>query len=61
MPILIVIATIFAVIGTAGLALPLLALVALAVICRRPSEVHNPLAIAALPGRRCTPVEVSVR
>lgn len=58
MPIFIVIASVFAVICTAGLALPVILLVVLAFACRRPPELHDPLAIAMLPGRRCTQVEV---
>ena len=58
MPLFIVIASVFALICTAGLALPLVILVIVALACRRPSQPQDPLAIATLPGPRCTPVEV---
>ena len=58
MPILIIIASAFAVIGTAGLALPVIALVVVALACRRPPEVHDPWAIAILPSPRGIPVDV---
>ena len=58
MPLFIVIASVFALIGTAGLALPLIILVIVALACRRPPQPQDPLAIATLRSRRCTPVEV---
>jgi hypothetical protein len=58
MPLFIVIASVFALICTAGLALPLVILVIVALACRRPPQRQDPLAIAVLPSRRCTPVEV---
>ena len=58
MPLFIVIASAFALIGTAGLALPLVILVIVALACRRPPQPQDPLAIATLPSQRCTPVEV---
>ena len=59
MPIFIIIASVFALICTAGLALPVMLLVVVAFACRRQPELHDPLAIAMLPGRRCTQVEVA--
>ena len=58
MPLFIVIASVFALICTAGLALPIVILVIVALACRRPPQPQDPLAIATLPCRRCTPVEV---
>ena len=58
MPLFIVIASVFALICTAGLALPLVILVIVALACRRPPQPQDLLAIATLPGPRCTPVEV---
>lgn len=60
MPILIIIASVFAVVCTAGLALPVIVLLVVAFACRRPPEPHDPFAIATLPGRRCTRIEVEV-
>ncbi|MDO8308966.1 MAG: hypothetical protein Q7V58_11485 [Actinomycetota bacterium] len=60
MPIFIIIASVFAVVCTAGLALPVIVLIVVAFACRRPPVRHDPLAIACLPGRRGTPVEVEV-
>ena len=59
MPVFIVIALAGALICTAGLALPLVILVVIAVATRRPRGIDDHLAIAATPGRRCTPVEVT--
>ena len=58
MPLFIVIASVFALICTAGLALPLVILVIVALACRRPPQPQDPIAIATLPGPRCTPAEV---
>ncbi|MHB1164550.1 MAG: hypothetical protein ACYC3K_04845 [Candidatus Nanopelagicales bacterium] len=60
MPIFIIIASVFAVVCTAGLALPVIVLVVVAFACRRPPQLHDPLAIATLPGRRCTRFEMEV-
>jgi hypothetical protein len=59
-PIFIVIASIFALICTAGLALPLVILVIVALACQRPAEAQDPWAIATLPTRRSTPVEIEL-
>jgi hypothetical protein len=59
-PILIVFASIFALICTAGLALPLVILVIVALACRRPAEAQDPWAIATLPARRSTTVDVEL-
>lgn len=56
----IIIASVFAVVCTAGLVLPVIVLVVVAFACRRPPELHDPLAIATLPGRRCTTVKVEM-
>ena len=58
MPLFIVIASVFALIGTAGLALPLVILVIVALACRRPPQPQDAMSIATLPSRRCTLVEV---
>ena len=58
MPIFIVIASIFALICTAGLALPLVILVIIALACRRPKEAQDPWAIATLRARRSIPAEI---
>lgn len=60
MPVFIVIASVFAVVCTAGLALPVIVLVMVAFACRRPPQLHDPLSIATLPGRRCTPIEMEM-
>ena len=60
MPLFIAIASVFALICTAGLALPLVILLIVALACRRPPQPHDSLAIATLPGPRCTPVEVKL-
>lgn len=60
MPLLIVIASVFALICTAGLALPLVILVIVALACRRRAQPQDPLTIATLPSGRCTPVEVKL-
>lgn len=59
-PIFIVVALAFAVICTAGLALPPLVLVALAFALRRPAEIEDHAAIATLPGPRCRISEIPV-
>jgi hypothetical protein len=58
MPLFIVLASVFALVCTAGLALPLVILVIVALACRRPPEPQDPVAIATLPSRRGTPVVV---
>lgn len=58
MPIFIIVASVFAVMSTAGLALPVIVLVVVALACRRPPEVHDPWAIAMLPSPRGIPVDV---
>jgi hypothetical protein len=58
MPLFIVIASVFALTCTAGLALPLVILVIVALACRRPPQPQDALAIATLPSRKCTPEEV---
>lgn len=60
MPIFIIVASVFAVVCTAGLALPVIVLVIVAFACRRPPELHDPWAIATLPSRRGIPVAVVV-
>lgn len=58
MPVFVAIALAGAVICTAGLALPLAVLVILALVLRRPPVAQDHLAIATLPGPRCTPVDI---
>jgi hypothetical protein len=59
-PIFIIVASVFAVVCTAGLALPVLVLVIVAFACRRPPELDDPWAIATVPSWRGIPVEVVV-
>lgn len=61
MPLFILIALGFAVICTAGLALPLVVVVIIAVMTRRPRATEDHLAIATMPGSRCTPVDVAAQ
>lgn len=61
MPVLIALALAFALICTAGLALPLVILAILALCLRRPPQPEDHAAIATLPGRRCTTVEKPAR
>jgi hypothetical protein len=58
-PVFVVVALAFAVICTAGLALPLIFLAIVALALRRPPQAEDRVAIATLPGPRCTPVEVA--
>lgn len=60
MPLFFVVATVAAVICTAGLALPLVILLVIAWACRRPPVLDEPWAIATLPGRRTAPVELEL-